>query len=98
MINYPKQLIDQFTSRIDKEYQTYCKRHQVTASHSDFISYLISRGILDVTTMKHFTILQEFKELYPQMRYHKTNTIKKLADKFHLSERSVWSIIKNNAK
>ena len=94
-MNYPKQLIDQFTNIIDKEYTQYCEQHQIDANHSDFITYLIDKEILQITTMKHFTILEKFKKLYPQMRYHKTNTVKCLASKFHLSERSVWAIIKN---
>ena len=74
-MNYPKQLIDQFTSIIDAEYIQYCKLHEIAANQADFITYLIDKGILNITTMKHFTILEEFKKLYPEMRYHKTNTL-----------------------
>lgn len=95
---YSKQLVDQFTHIVDLEYNQYCALHQLTPANADFITYLVDRGILSLTTMKHFTILEEFKKLYPEMRYHKTNTVKLLAHKFHLSERSVWAILKNNLK
>lgn len=95
---HSKQLLDHFSERLSAEYADYCKRHQIPAGTTDFITFLIDKSLLGTSTIRRFTIRKEFEELYPINQYHKTKTVKKLADKFHLSERAVWSIIKHAPK
>jgi len=95
---HSKQLLDHFSDRLSAEYADYCKRHKIQEGTNDFITFLIDKSLLGTSTIRRFTIIKEFEDLYPKNQCHKTKTVKELADKFHLSERAVWSIIKHNSK
>lgn len=90
-----KQIFDSFQEHLYQEYVRYCRHQLRTPSLNGLITYLIDRDLLSKKIIKKYTIQKEFQHLYPQYKHHKTKTVLALADRFNISERSVWSSIKN---
>lgn len=89
-----KQLIDKFEGILFENYRDYCQRYSITPSFEGLITFLVDFEIISPKAITKYTIRQEFEQLYPQKEYHKTNTVLQLADRYNLSERSIWSILK----
>lgn len=90
-----KQLLDTFQSHLYQEYLYYCHQQRCAPHITGLITYLIDRDLLSKKVIKSYTIQREFKNLYPTYEHHKTRTVMALADRFNISERSVWSSIKS---
>ena len=89
-----KKLLDKFSQHLKTNFEDYCQRHHIEVNIENFITYLIDRELISAPTIRRYTILQEFEQLYPKHNFHKSNTIDTLADLFNLSSRHVWSLIK----
>jgi hypothetical protein len=92
--NGGKQIFDIFQERLSRQYGQYCDYHKLESNIGGFITYLIDHELIDTLTVKRFAILYEFDDLYKLNSYKKTQTVNDLADRFNLSARTVWSILK----
>lgn len=90
-----KYILDRFQAHLLKKYQSYCDRHNISDEIEHLITFIIDQELISEKNIKHFTVLQEFDDIYPHEDYHKTRTVNALADRFNLSERTVWGILKN---
>ena len=63
-----------------------------------FLDFLLSHQLIECKNIKRFTILKEFDIQYPLHGYHKTKTVFTLANKYGLSERSVWTVLKDHVR
>lgn len=63
-----------------------------------FLNYLITHNLIEPITIQRYTILYAFQEQYEQHGFHKTNTVKALAEQFELSERQIWTILKTHSR
>ena len=89
-----KQIFDKFEEHVFENYVKYCTQHQLPCSLNGLIAYLIDFEIIPQKAIQRYTILNEFEVLYPKEQFQKTKTVVSLADRFNISERSVWSILK----
>ncbi len=89
-----KQVLDSFQDHLQNNFAIYCKKHQVKNSLENLVTYMIDRQFLSPTTIRRYTIIQEFDRLYPDHQFHKSRTVETLADRFQLSTRHIWSLIK----
>ncbi len=89
-----KFLLDKFEAYTIESYHDFCEKHDIEANLENFMTYLIDQGMISHTEIKRNTIRREFDELYPQKEHHKTKTVLTLAERFNVSERSVWNILK----
>lgn len=71
--------------------------HNEVGNIEHFLQYLIDHKIVSPITIRRYTILQAFEELYPQYNFHKSNTVKILAKEFGISERQIWTILKDHS-
>lgn len=94
MSDYRKTLIDCFESHLEREYHAYCRRHQIPESISGMITFIVDRNLIPDSHIRRFVILKEFQPLYEKNDQHKSITVEALADRFNLSERTVWSILR----
>jgi len=78
------------------EYDRAAKNEKGGTEH--FLQYLINRNIVENITIRRYTILEAFDLLYPKYNYHKSNTVEALAMQFELSERQIWTILKDHRK
>lgn len=91
-----KQLLDTFQKSLENSFENYCDRHHSPDNIGCFITYLIDHNLIETSTIKRYTILKEFDTLYSQNGNHKTLTVKTLASKYNVSERSVWTVLKDH--
>lgn len=95
MEDFRKRLLDQFHKHLFHNYEAYCTLHEMPIDVDGFITYLIDHDLIQKTTIKHYTVLHEFGEHLPKQKNHKTETVNILANRFNISVRSIWSILKN---
>lgn len=96
MSDYRKYLIDQFENFITDEYRQYCFRHETPETIGGIITFIVDRDLIPNINIKKFTILREFGPVYERNDHHKTNTVEILADRYNLSKRTIWSILKHH--
>ncbi len=89
-------MLDNFQSSLESSFTHYCDQHHSQGNIGNFITYLIDHNLIEDSTIKRYTILKEFDTLYPKKGKHKTKTVQTLASKFNLSERSIWTILKDH--
>jgi len=94
MIENRKQILDVFQEKIDEAYTEYCQRHDKYPSTKGLITFLIDKNIIPSVVIKRYAVSREFDEMLPQNDGHKTKTVNRLADRFNIPERTIWSIIK----
>ena len=98
MSNYRKLLNDQFEEHLTQEYRSYCNRQNLEETMSGLVTYIIDRELIPEMNIKRYTILREFDPIYKKNENHKTSAVEILADKFNLSKRTIWSILKRKNK
>lgn len=91
----PKKILDTFQDQLTASYQNYCTRHGESPEIHNFILYALDQNLFSDTTVKRYCILKEFKKELPHYNNHKTRTVEAIAHRFHLSSRTVWSVVKN---
>ncbi|MEO1516805.1 MAG: hypothetical protein AAFV95_17420 [Bacteroidota bacterium] len=89
-----KHLLDSFHKRLLQDYETYCDTHCFDKSTDGLVTYLIDQGLIQSPTIKRYTIQKEFDELYPDGNQKKTQVVDTLANRFNISSRSVWSMLR----
>lgn len=95
---YRKRIIDRFQDHLNQNFKNYCKRHGIERTDDQLITFLIDQNLISITHIQRYTVLREFEKLYPEQDYHKTQTVNVLADRFSISKRTVWSILKHMDK
>jgi len=89
-----KQILDNFQEYLCNSYETYCQKHDEDIDIEGFVNFLIDRELIPNTNINRFTIQKEFERLFPTQGYHKTNTVELISDKYNISQRTVWNILK----
>jgi len=93
-----KYILDEFQVHLDLSYKNYCNRHKVEPHIEHFTRYLIDQNLLDTVTIRKYTIIREYNKLRRNSRTAKTENVRLLADRFHISERSVWAVLKRGTR
>lgn len=97
MEQFQQLFLQKFSRKIDETFNDFCKKEQLETNTKTLLLFLIDKGLLNKNTIRNFLILEEFKELYPNNNYHKTQTIKHLANKFKISDRAIWTMLNRKA-
>lgn len=63
-----------------------------------FIDYLLDHHLIEETNIRRYTILKEFEIEYPKHQFHKTQTVLTIANKYELSEWTVWTVLKDHSR
>jgi hypothetical protein len=91
-----KHLIDKFQEHLEAQYDEYCRRHNMVKNEHQLVGYLIDQMLITPTQLQKYTILREFEKINNESKCAKTRAVETLANRFSLSERTIWSILKNN--
>ncbi len=89
-----KSILDRFQEHIDISYDNYCKMHGARKNEQGLITWLIDQELIPATLLHRYTLLKEFEELHLEKAIQKTAVVNVLAHRFNISERTVWSILK----
>lgn len=96
MEGHRKHIIDRFQELLYQHYEAYCERHGIDkADDNRLVTFLIDQDLITATHIQRYTVLKEFEKIYPGQPHQKTQIVNTLADRFSISERTVWSILKH---
>jgi hypothetical protein len=90
---YRKQLIEKFQRHLQTNFKTYCERHGISETGEELLTYLIDNDLISVPKLQKYTVIKEFETLI-QQNHGKTQAVSRLADRFSISPRTVWGILK----
>lgn len=89
-----KQILDLFQDQLCQGYEAYCDLHGFTPNFSGLITYIIDQDLINPTNIQKYAVRKEFQARFGGDRGQKTQMVEVLADRFNLSTRTVWSIVK----
>lgn len=92
--SYQKQLLDTFSGRLQRNFVTYCKEQGLEATPNELITYLIDREIIQASQIKKYAILEAFDDLKNRDGLTKTQVVTVLANRFNVTERSIWNTLR----
>lgn len=95
---FRKQLTDVFYQKLFENFEQYCHRHDQEVNLSKFLDYLLDNNIIQDSKVRNYAIKQSFEELYNKNEGKKTMTVNMLADRFNLTPRSVWNVLRDRSK
>ena len=89
-----KQILDLFCDATNQEFQAYCQRHGRDAQRFEsFITYAIDFNFISDSTIQQHAIKKAYQELQDS-NLKKTERVNTLADRFNLTARSIWNILR----
>lgn len=88
-----KQLVEEFCNAIKIDFNTYCEQFERENSRDHFITYLIDHELIPSKRIKDYTIIRIFDSTQLGDK-SKTQVVRELAQRFNLSTRSLWSILR----
>ena len=94
---HKKQVTDVFCKSIQKDFQTYCNRHSLDQNFNTFVTYAIDFNFIPDTTIQHYAILKTFEDLGEEKQLKKTEKVDKLANRFNLTTRSIWNVLRKKS-
>ena len=89
-----KYILDKFQEHLHSGYETFCARHGIEKTDNQFITFLIDHDLISLTQLQRFTVLREFEKICMEQNCPKTLVVGTLANRFSISERTVWTILK----
>jgi len=89
-----KYILDKFEQYLQQGFEGYCKRHSIEQTLGQFITFLIDQDLISLSHLKRFTVLREFERIMDEQHFPKTLAVDTLANRFRISERTVWSILR----
>ena len=89
-----KYILDKFEQYLQQGFEGYCERHGIQQTPGQFITFLIDQDLISLTHLQRFTVLREFEKINKEEQFPKTLAVDTLANRFRISERTVWSILK----
>lgn len=94
---YRKQLIEKFQRHLQTNFKTYCERHGISETGEELLTYLIDNDLISVPNLQKYTVVREF-ELIIRQNPGKTQAVSRLADRFSISPRTIWGILRSLKK
>ena len=77
---------------------SYCEVSKIDANLKNFLLYLIDNDLINESEIRKYTITNEFLEIYQTEAIKKTNIVKRLSEKFRISDRAIWSMLRKSNK
>jgi len=89
-----KHLLDKFIKHLSSSYVDWCEQHEVPHTDDRLLTFLIDQDLIPTAQILRFTVLREMKHLLKEGDMQKTQNVCLLANRFNLSERTIWNILK----
>jgi len=91
-----KNLLNQFEIYLDANFKDYCKKHNKDVQETNqLIRYLIEHKVIKDTTIRRYAILKEYDQLIlDNVRLKKVELVRRLSKHFNLSERTIYTVLK----
>jgi len=85
---------DHFQDLLQQEYSRFCDCQDQEHSLPVFITYLIDRELIPPVRIRQYTIGKEFDRLYDAATGKKSQIVRRLSERYNISERTVWTILR----
>jgi hypothetical protein len=96
---FKKLILDRFQEHVQQNYDSYCERNNLDKINSGrLITFLIDQDLIPQSLIQRYAIIKEFEWMHAKYEFQKTQTVVALADRFSISERTVWSVLKQSKK
>jgi len=89
-----KYILDKFQIHIEAGYNAFCARHGLQKTENQFITYLIDQDLISPSQLQRYTVIKEFEKICSEEACVKTRAVETLANRFRLSERTIWSVLR----
>ena len=89
------QLTDDFKKRLYIDFRNYCHRSQLSLDINLFINFMIDQDVIRAADLRKYLIIRELGEVRSDGP-NKTQTVKRLSQKYHICDRTIWHILKKN--
>lgn len=90
-----KYILDKFQQHLHQSFEVFCKRHDIKKTEDHFIAFLIDQNLITTPQLRRFTVCKEFEKMCLEKEYTKSIMVDTLANRFSISERTVWTILKH---
>jgi hypothetical protein len=90
-----KYILDKFQEHLRIGYEAYCTRHGLQNTNEQLITFLIDQDLISPTRLQRYTVIHEFEKLKSEQQCPKTLAVDTLANRFRLSARTVWSVLRH---
>lgn len=90
-----KNLMDSFETHLEVNFREYCTKHCISNNEKMLLSYLIDQGIVSESNIRRYAIIKEFQRIFPHVEGQKSKAVSAIADRYAVSERTIWNIIKD---
>ncbi len=91
-----KYILDRFQEHLSTSFDSFCKQHDIEKTDSLFVTYLIDQDLISPSHLQRYTVLREYEKISTEQNFPKTQAVDALANRFRISERTVWSILKRD--
>lgn len=89
-----KFILDRFQEHLKASFETFCLRHNLEKNEQHLVTFLIDQDLIAPVQLQRFTVLKEFERISHEPGCPKTYVVDTLANRFCISERTVWNILK----
>lgn len=89
-----KSIMDRFQEHLHSNFETFCNRHGIEQTQGQFITFIIDQNLIERSLIQRYTVLKEYEKICAEHQYTKTLIVEVLSNRFHISTRTVWSILK----
>lgn len=93
MVEPRKYILDRFQEHLHSSFELFCDRHGIEKTPNQFITFLIDQDLISIAHLQRFTVRKEFEKICAEQDNPKTLVVDTLANRFRISERTVWSIL-----
>jgi len=93
-----KQMLDIFSERLNSDFIHYCEKHKQDKDSVHFITYLVDHNLISKATIRQYTIVASFNDLFPNSNHRKTQIVELLAHRFNVTPRSIWNILRKKER
>ena len=90
-----KYIVDKFQQHLRHSFEVFCQRHGIKKTGDHFITFLIDQNLISTPHLQRFTVCKEFEKMCVEKGYTKSIMVDTLANRFSLSERTVWAMLKH---
>lgn len=90
-----KHILDRFQEHLQDNFETYCERHRIDKTDTHLITFLIDQNLIPAVQIQRYSVQKEFEQLLLEVDCTKIQAVGTLAHRFNISERTVWTILKN---
>lgn len=89
-----KYILDKFQEHLQTNFESFCELHKIEKNLGQIVTFLIDQDLIASTHLQRYTVLREFEKISAEYNYPKTQLVGTLANRFAISERTVWSALK----